>query len=876
MKLTSVTLNDIRKFTAPVRVDGIDAGLNILSAPNEDGKSTLFDALQAVFFQPHRSKGKEVSALRPHAGGAPLVMVELTTSAGAFRIVKRWFSKPIAEVWQGTRLVAKADEAEAWIAALTQSKGDGGPAGLLWVRQGLTALDQGSTKERDQAQSARRDLMSSVSGEVETLTGGRRMDAAIRKCSNDLDRYVTGTGRSKTGGPLKAMEDRVEALEGRKRALTELTAMLRSNLDRRRAVRRSLTDLKAPEALSERRQRLDAASAAHQAAHQHADQTARALEAVTMARMALTNANATLDALRAARNELANAGQAAEDATAFDNTARAAETKSSDALTTSESDAKSARIALTAAEVTLRQALKAETARNAQARRAELTGRLQKAAALDASLEIDGITATSGPDGPTLVRLEEAAQAIEVMRKLRDSAAPDISMAYAASVTGGVTADGAPLVDGCHLPIPDGTTLELAGLGHLTIRPGKTPDDARKLAKLEAEFAGMLADCDLPDMAAARFAAAQRSEGAARVAQATATLAGLAPEGISRLKVEIAALPEDAAIAADIPNTEAAQTAVDHCLAARDIAETALTTARRSADQDRQTAARAAAASEGTAARLSRATCAIASFGDAESLERHLEIESELALAKLTEAEAAHCLLADAAPDVAAVEAALARARAVVEQAEAEAQRLGSELTQLDTAIDFRSGEGVDEELADITSQHAAASRHLDALRFEVAVLQELAKTLDTARASARDRYFEPILAELKPLLRLLWPDAELHFDGDSILPTALIRNGEAEPIDVLSGGTQEQIALLVRLAFATMLTKAGRHAPVILDDALVYTDDDRIERMFDALHREASGLQIIVLSCRQRAFRDLGGQKLKFAPCALSEELIG
>ena len=115
----------------------------------------------------------------------------------------------------------------------------------------------------------------------------------------------------------------------------------------------------------------------------------------------------------------------------------------------------------------------------------------------------------------------------------------------------------------------------------------------------------------------------------------------------------------------------------------------------------------------------------------------------------------------------------------------------------------------------------------------------------------------------LQPLLRLLWADAELRFDGESLLPTALVRGGQEEEIGVLSGGTQEQIALLVRLAFARLLARTGRHAPVILDDALVYTDDDRIERMFDALHGQAADLQIIVFSCRQRAFRDLGGTKL-------------
>ena len=126
------------------------------------------------------------------------------------------------------------------------------------------------------------------------------------------------------------------------------------------------------------------------------------------------------------------------------------------------------------------------------------------------------------------------------------------------------------------------------------------------------------------------------------------------------------------------------------------------------------------------------------------------------------------------------------------------------------------------------------------------------------------NRVFSFHVKELKPLLNLLWPDAELTWAEDSLLPDGLIRDGQTEPLDILSGGTQEQIALLVRLAFARMLADAGRMAPVILDDALVFTDDDRIERMFDALHRQAGDLQIIVLTCRQRAFRDLGGRVLQ------------
>jgi len=146
-------------------------------------------------------------------------------------------------------------------------------------------------------------------------------------------------------------------------------------------------------------------------------------------------------------------------------------------------------------------------------------------------------------------------------------------------------------------------------------------------------------------------------------------------------------------------------------------------------------------------------------------------------------------------------------------------------------------------------------------------VLARLLEALDAAQKAARETYFAPVAEELRPLLSDLWEDAELQWSDDTLLPVSLLRRGTEEAIDVLSGGTQEQIAFLVRLAFARLLAKSGRHAPLILDDALVYSDDARIERMFDALHGSAGDLQIIVLSCRSRAFRDLGAPRLSFAP---------
>jgi uncharacterized protein YhaN len=53
---------------------------------------------------------------------------------------------------------------------------------------------------------------------------------------------------------------------------------------------------------------------------------------------------------------------------------------------------------------------------------------------------------------------------------------------------------------------------------------------------------------------------------------------------------------------------------------------------------------------------------------------------------------------------------------------------------------------------------------------------------------------------------------------------------------------------------------------PIILDDALVFSDDDRIGQMFDALNRAGQKQQVIVLTCRTRAFAALGGRQLSIA----------
>jgi len=48
-----------------------------------------------------------------------------------------------------------------------------------------------------------------------------------------------------------------------------------------------------------------------------------------------------------------------------------------------------------------------------------------------------------------------------------------------------------------------------------------------------------------------------------------------------------------------------------------------------------------------------------------------------------------------------------------------------------------------------------------------------------------------------------------------------------------------------------------------MLDDPLVYASDERIGCVFDALRRAAQHHQVLVLTCRERTFSDLGGNRV-------------
>jgi DNA repair exonuclease SbcCD ATPase subunit len=869
MKLRAISINNVRHFTSETRIDGIGDGLNVLCEPNEFGKSTLFDAVQALFFKPHGSRDKEVMALQPHAGGAPEVTIEVETENGHFIVSKRWLSKPAASVTKGGRLVAQADAAEDWLGGLMGGGRDGGPSGLVWVRQGISELAGGSDKEQKAALNARRDLLSSVTGEVEAMTGGRRMDMAVSRCERELGQYATrGTGRPT--GPWRAAMDRVQSLTESRDELAATASALHDALDERKRKRKSLAELEDPDAVAARKSRLDAVSEAHKAAETHAAEVDSAARQVDAARLAVTSAQRQLDALRIALAERTEASREKVGATEATAASRGLSEKTEAALAEAQVELDATKAAEREAEEARRLAQRVQAARDGAERRQDLVDRIEKAETARKSMEEAAALAKQGPDAKSMRQLEKLAIELSTVSAVRKASATHLVMSYSPGRGGTVMLDGQALPDAQPVPVLHGAHLEIDGIGRLDVRPGTSGFDEGSLEVAERALRKALDVHGADDLDAARAAADARESAERRCSEAKAAFDSMAPEGIEPLREAMARIPEiDGQV--DGPDLEQVEAALAKAQEVRIEAQGRKDAATERLSNARSELARVESADTAAQDRLLRATTAMEKLGDVT--EEKLQEELDRMTTALGAAESLHAEKQKTAPDLAAAEAALKRVRSVDEEARAEIGRLRPQIATLDERISRSSGEAVEERLTDTELALDAAQIELDHIQHEVEVLQKLKAVLDSARTDARERYFAPVASELKPLLHLLWPDAELTWRDDTLLPNALVRDGQEEKIEILSGGTREQVALMVRLAFARMLAKGGRHAPVILDDALVFTDDDRIERMFDALHRQAGDLQIIVFSCRQRAFRELGGRALHFIKLEEAED---
>ncbi len=188
--------------------------------------------------------------------------------------------------------------------------------------------------------------------------------------------------------------------------------------------------------------------------------------------------------------------------------------------------------------------------------------------------------------------------------------------------------------------------------------------------------------------------------------------------------------------------------------------------------------------------------------------------------------------------------------------------KLEMDVARLEGTIESEGGKGLADREAGAREEAEAARAALQRITEEADTLKLLRDTLDEARDETSAKFVGPVAKRAKRHIERLLPGCDLSFSEDLTLE-AIVRGGISEGCGDLSRGTQEQLAVLTRIAFADMLLEQGRPVSLILDDPLVYADDARLDLMVEILIEAAERMQVVILTCRDRAFRHVPGNRV-------------
>ncbi len=184
------------------------------------------------------------------------------------------------------------------------------------------------------------------------------------------------------------------------------------------------------------------------------------------------------------------------------------------------------------------------------------------------------------------------------------------------------------------------------------------------------------------------------------------------------------------------------------------------------------------------------------------------------------------------------------------------------ELIRARTRLSLQGEEGLHEKLQAARSRLEHMERENEALLRRARAAKLLFEIMREERDKARRAYVAPLREQIERLGQLLFNETfgvEINEDL-SIIHRNL--NGISVPFDALSGGTREQLSLISRLACAMIVSKDGSGAPLILDDALGYTDPERLKLMGAVLALAGRTCQIIILTCQPDRYSHVGEVK--------------
>lgn len=867
LKIQRIALSNFRKFRDPFVLDGLTDGLNVIIESNETGKSTLLEAMRAAFFIRHNTANRLARSYAPHGEAvAPQIEIGFEARGEDWQVNKRFLKGASVEV-RGPNGRAQGEDAEAQLQALlgarrdTSQAGDAaahGALGLLWVGQ-AQALEVTAPGDI-----VRDSVRATLEAEVGTIMGGAAYQRVRPRIDSQFADYWTTTGRP-SGRQTTARTEHDAAESAATEAATRLAALEQgfSYLEAARARLKVLDRDLADTTDADRRKvlvgQIDVARSAAQLRDTRLAERGRLADQVR-----------GLEDLTA---RLADARKAVSDTAAALGKAREKRSDLEEELTSTRERAGTARERLATSRDNRREAHAALDAGNkwvaARVRQIEITRVRQRytellplEAELDAARELGATVIPAS----VIKALEERERAVDKARAAVEAGATRVEFAGDVS---GLRIDGLPAEPGDRT-LSRETRIQL-GKAELIIRPPAGLQSAETaLANARDDLGAALTDHGVTSVADARSRNEVARDAVANVRTLEARIVGITPAvpllgiaaGASALKTFMAGLPESAegeggdepdvtaltVIAAEADSALARAEGVDEVASAQlrelEARNAPLMVQAAGAERDAANAVVQLAALEGKPE--------VARLDEALLEARQREAAALVSLQDAERAATAH--------DVTAIERQIGVLDKRVEVARTQRIDLEKAVAGLEARIEAEGGKGLADRAAAAREEADAAAANLARVTQEAETLKLLRDTLEGARAETSRTFVGPVARRARRHIERLLPGCDPSF-GDDLGLTSITRGGLGEICGDLSRGTQEQLAVLTRLAFADMLLEQGVPVSLILDDPLVYSDDARLDLMTEILTDAATRMQVILLTCRDRAFRHLGNR---------------
>lgn len=879
MRLLRIRLRNFRGVDAS-EIEFLRDGVTVVVGPNEVGKSSLAEGLDLLFNQLDSTTRSEVKAVKPvDRDAGPEVEADVETGPYAFTYRKRFLkgSETVLRITRPRPESLTGREAHQRVQQILGETMDTALWKALWIKQG-EGLGQASLKD---AASLGRALDQAAG----TVPEGPAETTLFDRAKAEYDLYWTPTGKPRGDGPLRdAVEQQQAVVSDLDRQLREIAGLVERDADLT-AERAGLAERQGPE---------EASSAAHEARWRRIESLARDVE-----RLEASERAAGLEAERAAEASRTRGAAVADLARAEVDraTQHAAIEAAAPTLDAARERNRAAAGAFREARASREQAeARARTARadaeflRARASLEDLSKRRRALDAARASLaEAEAAVATNLVDDAALSAIRAADREAVVARSLLDAGRPSVDLTARREI--GVIRDGATVQlragEAARWPVAERVVVELPDVLRIEVQAG-TGDAAiaERAAEAERALRAACAAAGAVDLAAAELAGEAR-----RTALATSTeqrrhivelLGGEAPGLSDALDAQIAAAqrrtagylearPPDPPMPVDVDSAAADAAAAEAAADAARTSETALE------QEDR--AAREQLAERELAAR------------EAAVLLELLERDAAARSVALSEARAAAPdavlagALAGAAAGREAAVAATAAAREALALEDPETARTlrdNARLVLAETAGRLRTLEISQAEVRARLRDHGEdglAERRDQALAARDAAASELARW--TQRAEARRRLYEalrtardaahrakvsPLRDRITTLGRVVFGQSLIVEVSDDLAVHSRTLDGRTVPFESLSVGAREQFGVLTRLACAMIVAEDGG-VPVMLDDALGFSDPRRLEAMGAVLSLASAACQVIVLTCYPERYRHVGGAKTVSLP---------